>query len=222
MSTPAGFFGKLRSHGDFVMRRLPPEFIEPWDACLQRGMLHAREALAEHWLEAWLSAPVWMFALGAGVCGDTAWAGVQMPGVDRVGRYFPLTVAARVIESAGLHAAQRWYDNAAALALSTLAAHCSIDEFDAALAALPFAPDNLVYRVQFSDGGAFGDWLASVARDGASAWWTQGAAHRPACAFETAGLPAATRFAQMLDGGATSGTDLLLPLVVRDVGDCAG
>ena len=31
--------------------------------------------------------------LGAGVIGDGAWIGALMPSVDRVGRYYPLTVA---------------------------------------------------------------------------------------------------------------------------------
>lgn len=30
-----GFFGKVRTQGDFVSRRLPPEFVQPWDICLQ-------------------------------------------------------------------------------------------------------------------------------------------------------------------------------------------
>ena len=38
----AGCFGKLRGNGDFVTRRLPACFVEPWDAMLQAGLLASR------------------------------------------------------------------------------------------------------------------------------------------------------------------------------------
>jgi type VI secretion system protein ImpM len=41
----------------------------------------------------YLTFPVWRFLLPVGVLGSTAWTGVLMPSVDRVGRYFPLTLA---------------------------------------------------------------------------------------------------------------------------------
>ena len=31
-SFETGWYGKLPASGDFVTRRLPPSFIEPWDA----------------------------------------------------------------------------------------------------------------------------------------------------------------------------------------------
>lgn len=34
-----GFYGKLRSHGDFVSRGLPHGFVQAWDAWLQTGLL---------------------------------------------------------------------------------------------------------------------------------------------------------------------------------------
>lgn len=91
-----GFFGKLPQVGDFVRRGLPGEFLTPWDAWLQQGLLLSRERLAERWLDAYLKGPLWRFALSADLCGPAAWLGVLMPSVDRVGRYFPLTVAGRI------------------------------------------------------------------------------------------------------------------------------
>ncbi len=41
-----------------------------------------------------MSAPIWRFTLDAGVAGPQAALGVLMPSVDRVGRQFPLTLAA--------------------------------------------------------------------------------------------------------------------------------
>ena len=89
-----GFFGKLPALGDFVERALPAEFVTPWDAWLQRAIAASRASLGEQWLDIYLTSPLWRFVLGAGPCGARAWAGVMMPSVDRVGRYFPLTVAA--------------------------------------------------------------------------------------------------------------------------------
>lgn len=93
LSPGPGFFGKVRTHGDFVSRRLPAEFLTSWDEGLQEGMVLARQRFEAQWLSLYLNAPVWCFAWGPHVYGPTAWAGVLMSGVDRVGRYFPFTIA---------------------------------------------------------------------------------------------------------------------------------
>lgn len=91
-----GWHGKLPSLGDFASRRLDAPFIEVWDGWLAAGLLALREAQPEHWLEAYLGSPSWRFLLMPevlpGTAGEQAWAGVLMPSVDRVGRYFPLTL----------------------------------------------------------------------------------------------------------------------------------
>jgi type VI secretion system protein ImpM len=95
MSDAPGWHGKLPALGDFASRRLDPAFIEAWDAWLAEGLLALREAHAG-WLEAYLASPSWRFLLTPealpGAAGTQGWAGVLMPSVDRVGRYFPLTV----------------------------------------------------------------------------------------------------------------------------------
>ncbi len=91
-----GFYGKLPSHGDFLSRRLPRQFVEPWDHWLQDGISASREQLGKSWLDTFLVSPIWHFGLAPGLCGGDAWTGVMMPSVDRVGRYFPLTLAAKV------------------------------------------------------------------------------------------------------------------------------
>jgi len=131
----AGFFGKVPSHGDFVARRLPAAFTEPWDAWLQAGMADSRAQLGDAWLPTYLNSPIWRFALGAGVCGPQAWSGVMMPSVDRVGRYFPFTIAA----GCDLPPAA-WYATLEDLALSALDAGFSLQDCDAALQALAFTP----------------------------------------------------------------------------------
>ncbi len=91
-----GWHGKLPSLGDFASRRLDASFIEPWDDWLAAGLLALREARPEAWLAAYLGSPSWRFLLQPGVlpgaAGTQAWAGVLMPSVDKVGRYFPLSL----------------------------------------------------------------------------------------------------------------------------------
>lgn len=93
---PPGWHGKLPSLGDFASRRLDAGFIEPWDGWLAAGLLALRSAQPESWLADYLGSPSWRFLLMPGVlagqAGSRAWAGVLMPSVDRVGRYFPLTL----------------------------------------------------------------------------------------------------------------------------------
>lgn len=87
-----GFFGKLPSHGDFVRRRVADDFVAGWDSWLQQCLAQSRETLGDAWLDTYLTSPVWRFALAPAVCGAAAVAGILVPSVDRVGRYFPLTL----------------------------------------------------------------------------------------------------------------------------------
>lgn len=94
--TEVGFYGKLPCRGDFLQRRAPQDFVDVWDAWLQQCLHETRQNLQEAWLESYLTGPVWRFALASGVCGNGAYAGILVPSVDRVGRYFPLTVIAQL------------------------------------------------------------------------------------------------------------------------------
>lgn len=122
MST--GFFGKVPSHGDFVGRGLDADFKEVWDAWLQRGVAGSKATLGDDWLNVYLVGPIWRFALTPGVCGPGGWVGLMLPSVDKVGRYFPLTLAAPIPEDAialqMLVAAATWHDAAEEIALGAL------------------------------------------------------------------------------------------------------
>jgi type VI secretion system protein ImpM len=218
-----GFFGKVRTHGDFVTRRLPVQFVTPWDACLQEGMLFAQRWFGAQWLPVYLNAPVWCFALGAGICGESTWAGVVMPGVDRVGRYFPFTIAAPVAPvpcsdaAAWLAGAQSWYDEATRRALSTLADDFVLERFDAELdawgplAVASAATDAPAWRlcplehVQADDmqpvatQGGLSALLAVGIETGSGVWWTEGSSAVPASLLCGRGLPDGERFVGLLD-----------------------
>jgi hypothetical protein len=62
-----GFYGKVRTNGDFVGRGLPHEFIAQWDVWLQRGLVRARERDGDDWLSGFLGMPVWCFSMKPGV-----------------------------------------------------------------------------------------------------------------------------------------------------------
>jgi type VI secretion system protein ImpM len=94
-----GWYGKLPSLGDFAQRRLPPDFVEAWDRWLAHELSAWQGADPAGWLERYLAGASWRFMLLPGSVpgwpsGDTM-IGVLMPSVDRVGRYFPFTLAWR-------------------------------------------------------------------------------------------------------------------------------
>jgi len=134
-----GFYGKLPVLGDFVGRGVSPSIIDRWDGWLQEAMAASRASLGEHWLDLYLTAPMWRFHAHAGVLDGHPVAGVVFPSVDRVGRYFPLTVFATLpADSVGLVVADRcasWFERVEDLVLAQLDDDSrDIDDFTAALA----------------------------------------------------------------------------------------
>ncbi len=119
-----GFFGKLPAHGDFIDRGLPRSFITPWDQWLQGCIANSRELLGPHWLDRYLVGPIWRFALAPSVCGEEGWRGLLLPSVDRVNRYYPLTVAmpeaADVSPLAALSCCNDWFTACEDAALAAL------------------------------------------------------------------------------------------------------
>ncbi|MEL6479425.1 MAG: type VI secretion system-associated protein TagF [Pseudomonadota bacterium] len=91
-----GIYGKIPGAGDFIRRGLSPEFISAWDGWMQRFLLTGREALGGRWQDAYFSAPIWRFALSPRIAGAAGVVGIVMPSVDRVGRQFPLCLAAEL------------------------------------------------------------------------------------------------------------------------------
>lgn len=135
----AGFYGKLPSLGDFVGRRLPPQFVQPWDLWLRESLTASQGRLGSRWLDHYLTSPLWRFALSPGVTGQTGWLGVLMPSVDRVGRYFPLTLAAPLAPGANPFralCALDWLERAEDIALSSLADGFEQEAFEAEILAL--------------------------------------------------------------------------------------
>jgi type VI secretion system ImpM family protein len=141
VSAEVGFYGKLPSHGDFLRRRVPDAFVAVWDAWLQECLAASRAALGDRWLDIYLTSPAWRFACSPGAAGPLQIGGLMVPSVDRVGRYFPLTVAAELPGLSSVLAAateaESFFDRAERLVLDTLAAEpLDFEAFDDAVARL--------------------------------------------------------------------------------------
>jgi type VI secretion system protein ImpM len=139
-----GWHGKLPSLGDFASRRLDAGFVGAWDGWLAAALLHLREADPAGWLDAYLASPSWRFLLQPGVlpgdAGAQGWAGVLMPSVDRVGRYFPFTVVqplgAAPASTQQMPALWQWLGRLDELAADALHEDWSVDRLEAELARL--------------------------------------------------------------------------------------
>ena len=217
-----GFYGKLPSRGDFVTRRLPRPFVEAWDRWMQTAVEASREHLGESWLSIYLTSPIWRFDMSAGLCGELPIAGVLMPSVDRVGRYFPLVVAVPLPDCGNAAAlpgsAGDWFARLETIALAALDEACEFEQFDAMVesAGVPAydhesAPQQVDrapgWRVAVGPVGDVGGACAGMIGHalGASGptysvWWTTGSEQIEGSLVACRGLPPAGGFAAFLDG----------------------
>lgn len=214
----AGYYGKIPGHGDFIQHRLPRAFVQPWDEWLQAGMAASRDRLGEDWLDIYLTSPAWRFAFPAGACCDTAFAGVMIPSVDRVGRYFPFTLAAPLAAGASVFAtagaSSEWFSATEALILTTLDDAFDRGRFDATLDKLGAPPvadtrttaplpahtlldcaDDLTSPL-----AALLEQLTMAATADCSLWWSHGSDRVAPSLSWAHGLPPAAAFDALLTG----------------------
>jgi len=148
---PVGWYGKIPLAGDFVARRVPAVFGEAWYGWLQIALDGSRGRLGHGWREAFLSMPAWRFVFSPGLVTSAAWSGLMVPSVDAVGRCFPLAIASplsskRLDVVGTLLAAQPWFEEMQAIALSAISAGADLAAIDAAIAARPFREEWVRYR----------------------------------------------------------------------------
>jgi type VI secretion system protein ImpM len=188
-----GYCGKIPARGDFVRSGLPGGFVAAWDAWFGRVLAASRDILGEDWLDAWLEAPIWHFVLAGGVCAADAAIGLWMPSVDRVGRHFPLTIAAvapgadpgaLIAECGGFLAA---------------AAEAGLDAVTA-----DAQPEALFTRLLDAVREPPGDPPVdpTLCLGSGALWWTAGAPRVPPGCMAAPRLPEADVFAAMLDAAA--------------------
>lgn len=227
-SFAAGWYGKIPGTGDFITRRMPTAFSESWDRWLQSAIAGSRERLGGRWRDTYLSMPIWRFVLSPGMLTPNAWAGIMVPSVDAVGRYFPLAVAS-ALPSASLSivgtlmAAESWFDDIETIALSAIAPGADSAAIDSAISQRPFRAEWLRYPEGHDDTvpirGAKPQmlWVPLSARNGlppaqevfdlaarlaepTAAWLAEESELFGRCMLLCESLPPAEQYCAMMDG----------------------
>ena len=168
-----GYFGKLPTQGDFVSTGLNHALTSELDGWLRQCVRDSQKALGRKWLDLFLISPVWRGVAARGVLHHDPVMMVMIPSVDRVGRYFPLVLAAQF--RGGDHdltempqLAGDWYDWAEGVALSILKPGFTRTQLDLALADSEFSFPYETSVAPMTDG-----------QDGATLWWTAATSNRP-------------------------------------------
>ena len=131
-----GWFGKIPALGDFVVRRLPNSFVQPWDEWLSKELSDAREEWADAWPALYRSAPITCFSVSAGVLDEHTWCGILVPSFDRVGREFPLTISCSQPANSTTLPPREWWAALIDAARRALETGCGANELDDALTAI--------------------------------------------------------------------------------------
>lgn len=218
-----GLFGKLPSHGDFIFRDLPARFISVWDEWLQGFVGSTREQLGENWLNVYLTSPIWRFAMSEGVVDQNSWAGIMLPSVDRVGRYFPLSIVTQLPANSNpadfICNRPNWYQAMEDAALRALDGQLSIDDLIEELndsnpmrkylydrGPVLNDPSQMVIRMQNAEQPPSSvlpfmlDACLMSSLRSYSVWSTRGSEMIEPCLFATKGLPPLSGISAMMDG----------------------
>ncbi|MEJ2426677.1 MAG: type VI secretion system-associated protein TagF [Candidatus Thiodiazotropha sp.] len=218
-----GLYGKIPTLGDFVTRRLPRGFIGPWETWMQEALAISREQLGDFWLDNYLTSPLWRFTLSPGICGEQGWAGILMPSVDRVGRYYPFTLAARLDPQCNLflfmEESEGWFSRMEDLALSCLDDGFDMAALDQQLQALG-SPTCQANELELGGSALSNAWHAHLGEQSAlrslyprflphlmkkllfaySLWWTQGSERISPSLLICQGLPQIKGASALIDG----------------------
>ncbi|MCP4492609.1 MAG: type VI secretion system-associated protein TagF [Gammaproteobacteria bacterium] len=219
-----GLYGKLPGYGDFLTRNLASGFVEPWDDWLQLYISATREQVGDAWLDTYLTSPIWRFALSSGVIDDKNWIGVIMPSVDRVGRYFPVTLikpfSAHISPVSYMSCQTEWYNGVESYCLTALEENMDVDELVDVCDQIELDVNQAYYATtQLGETGPFVFGLPEDEDNGLgfsmafvlntvlanslssfSIWQTQGSDLVAPSLFCCQGLPPAGGIASMMDG----------------------
>jgi type VI secretion system protein ImpM len=218
-----GLFGKLGARRDFIALATPRSFLEAWEPWVQSSMSASRYQLGDRWQQAFLTAPVWRFWLGADICGTTV-VGAIMSSLDGMGRYYPLTLhaiadAGAPISPPDVDTLDEWFGLAESFLLSTLAQDATFEDISAALDGLA-APRTRSRAAADTGIVSLGDGMAGMVVSGtdvattlsalraaspevyaaASFWWTAGGGDFAPLALSCRGLPEPFRYSTLLTG----------------------
>lgn len=218
-----GFFGKLPAHGDFIHRGLSTHCINVWDDWLQSVVGATQEQLGNNWLDVYLTSPIWRFALSPGVIDGNLWAGISLPSVDRVGRYFPFTIlgsaAAQVPATVMLTDNDDWFETMEEIALAALDGQVVLEEMAARIQQVPLATSSAYTQARPGSGGGqrvvamqdeedspgsvypyLLDAALTASAPSYSIWSTRGSDRVEPCVATANGLPPVASVAAMYTG----------------------
>ncbi|MER8584258.1 type VI secretion system-associated protein TagF [Mesorhizobium sp. M1338] len=131
--TAPGFYGKIPAAGDFVTRRLTGDFVRGWDRWLAQHIVPLVGS------EFWPSTTALRFLAGPASFGASA--GIILQSADRVGRQFPLSVVAQLVEAPNqLADAEAWFAGIEEAAIAAQHGELTPDELDTVLSGLPVPP----------------------------------------------------------------------------------
>jgi type VI secretion system protein ImpM len=215
-----GLFGKLPQKRDFITFGIPGEILAPLETWLQTAVAASRSELGRSWEEIYLVAPIWRFWIGSDVFGAN-FAGVLMPSVDGVGRFFPLLAMyacenGETMPPPSYAPQEKWFGAIEARLLGVLDEGAT-PTVDTLLAGLPTpAMDSLApnaHRSDFKGGPVWmagqdtdtPSFLASIFEDdyrevarARSYWWVPGTDERGPVLHAKNGLPDPYFHARML------------------------
>lgn len=221
-TSQAGIFGKVPAHGDFIVRGFPNSFVTPWDEWLQRCVHGSQEIIGENWLNLFLNSPIWRFALTSGCVDNSTWAGILIPSVDSVGRYFPLTLAMSLNNQSNLfeiqgESGQEFYKALESVALDALHQNLNADSILDRMSGVT-APmtsgslsgvhnDSGAIIIQHSESpnmeGHFAtllNYLHTQQNPSYSLWWSGGSNLLKATSIICPSLPTPNQYANMIGG----------------------
>lgn len=199
----AGYFGKIPTHADYILHKMPRAFTEVWEQWAQENLAGFKEAFGDAWVAEYLTMSPYRFILSPGLGGEVIWCGVIFASRDAAGRLFPFTLAmpvsAKAISPISLFDhCQEWLDELEALAIQCLMPDFSKEQllggfqekFTALSANWPseipasssFTQSSLLGRERYTQFGIKTDKLSADLLDqvmsefchGYSMWWTQG------------------------------------------------
>ncbi|SFL02567.1 type VI secretion system protein ImpM [Mesorhizobium albiziae] len=125
-----GFYGKLPTAGDFVSRRLPLDFVRPWDRWIAQ---HLAPLIGS---QRWPPSLALRFLTGPACFGPAT--GIVLQSTDKVGRRFPLSIVALLADAPIATArADAWFAAIEDAGIKAQLGKFTPDELETALAGLP-------------------------------------------------------------------------------------
>lgn len=206
------------------MRDLPQSFVSVWDEWLQHYIAGSKEQLGEDWLNIYLTSPIWRFVFSAGVIDNKVWAGIMLPSVDRVGRYYPLSAVRPLPDTANplefISMQTSWFSAMEELCLQALNGEMNVDDLSSQVNSIDWMDDSSYTSLGQADGtgttfqinmeyeeqlpvSVYPYLFNSILQNAFSSygvWMTTGSERIEPCLFLTQSMPPISGMPAMMDG----------------------